>query len=477
MGKLIMKNKTNLKNTKLKTLLLYPGYNLESGFIDDQETCPPLGITLLVGYLKYLGYANIRAEDLRNNPDFNKINLRLRYQSINFDGAVAENDKLFTVTKKLISRYKPDIVGFSVIYGFQEMMAFEMAKIIKQIDKKIIIVFGGLRADPKYFKGSNSLFLSHIDALIVGDGCESLAQFINAVNGKQEFKNVPNLYFKNKRGNFIWSKNYLIEDKKKMPIPNFDDFKIKFIPLRMTDGCYWRKCTFCLDINDNKSKKHLYQVADLDYFVDGIEKLIKKYKIRDFLFFDEAVPPVVYEKFSKLLIDRKIKIRWNCINVCLDSGFLKGTVIKTMKQAGMNYVKFGLESISPRVLKLMGKIHDAESAAEIIKKFNGAGIKVAADVIFGFPTETATEAGETFDFLVKNQKLFCRIMVCKFVLWKRSFIANNPKKFGIKNIRQIGQGEDCTFERSSGIRDDEAVRIMGKLKKILKNKVFIKGIS
>lgn len=461
---------TSLKNVKSKTLLIYPEYNLESK-LDDRNLFPPIGVAFLAGYLKSAGYHYVRAEDLRNNSNFKKIDFFRRGSSLDLKNKLSENDELYIAVKKILDKYKPDIVGISMMLFIQQAVTFELMKTIKQINKNIHIVLGGTCVDPDYFK-NNGFLLKYFDALILGDGAEPLAQFIAAVDQKKDFKKIPNLFYKVKNMRLASSNLQFIQDKTKLSILDLDGFKFQVIPMLMSSGCYWRKCTFCEDAYGTGDKMRYY-LADLDFLTDNIKKLAKKYHNNFFIFFDESIPPLFLEKFSKVLLKKKIKINWIINNACLDNNFLKSSIIKNMKRAGLVSIKFGLESMSPRILKLMKKMHTAETAREIIYKFHQEGVKVGVNVMFGFPTETEKDAKQTIDFLLTNKNILFQILASRFHINKNSYIGHHFEEFEIQSVQPVFNSKKLIFQKKRGIQAEEVEKILNYLKGILKEKIVI----
>lgn len=58
-------------------------------------------------------------------------------------------------------------------------------------------------------------------------------------------------------------------------------------------------------------------------------------------------------------------------------------------QAGVNRISFGVQSLDDRLLKRLGRMHDASTALDALRSARTAGFEnVSADLIFGVPEET-----------------------------------------------------------------------------------------
>ena len=79
-------------------------------------------------------------------------------------------------------------------------------------------------------------------------------------------------------------------------------------------------------------------------------------------------------------------------------------LIRKLRQAGLRGATFGLESASPRLLKLMNKNVDLATACSVIKEFAKAGVVVNVNWIIGFPGEKRQDLVETAKFLFRHRK-------------------------------------------------------------------------
>ena len=82
--------------------------------------------------------------------------------------------------------------------------------------------------------------------------------------------------------------------------------------------------------------------------------------------------------------------------------FTKDLAVK-MKAMGFKQVRFGAESGSDRVLKVLGKgatVNDHQKAIDI---GNTVGLKVSASFMYGLPSETSGDLKMTRDFIEKNK--------------------------------------------------------------------------
>lgn len=419
----------DLKSVKLKTLLIYPSEKR-----DRDDFMPALSVPGLAGYLNSLGYQRVRCWDLKINKCAPGLK-RLQEEKLSLSSYIKMSleqpgeSSLFDRVKRKIAQNNYRLVGFSVLYNEQFFYALGLARMIKKMNPGIFIVLGG----PFITQHLDFIIKSDLDGLVdgllSGDGEEPLAKLILALERKKSLSGVPNLYYKQGK-RFRAPEKLFSRSISHLALPNFDDFKIKRIPLRMSLGCSWAKCTFCTYKNAHAG----YCAFDPEKLVDAMETLSKKYKIKDFVFYNDNNTPLLLRKFSEALLKRKAKFIWNAYFVGMNPGFLKGDTVELMKQSGCYEAFFGLESLSDRILKLMNKPQTAELIEKVVERFSRAGIDLAFSFIYGFPTETREDILKSVNFLKRYSRFARRGTFFPFQLEKNTDIFEYSAKYGITHI-------------------------------------------
>ena len=109
-----------------------------------------------------------------------------------------------------------------------------------------------------------------------------------------------------------------------------------------------------------------------------------------------------------MLMNEGIKINWDC-NTRVD--LVDPELLRTMKKAGCNSIKVGIESGSERILKLMDKGITFERIQEAARLFREVGIHWTAYFMMGIPTETKEDVKKTLELLYKIKPSFASIGV------------------------------------------------------------------
>ncbi len=342
-------------------------------------------------------------------------------------------EKIFS--KNLNKFKKADYVGISITSVYELIFSLRLAKYIKNNCKNPPkIILGGYFITQNYLSLLNLLEeVPVIDYLVIGDG--EFPLYYLAM--EKEKSKIPGLiYLEQKRYKF--SKNLIhSEDINKLssPLSEKKD-KLKFI--QATKKCYWGKCAFCT--NDTNKLRPKANIRDPKKVVDDIQKNIDTQNKENnyFMFSDNALPISFVKKFSEELIKNKdIKIRlagYIRFEKNIDYDFL----VKA-KKAGFELFLFGLETSSQRLLKLIEKGIEVNTALRIIDACSKLGIKMLITFIAGLPTQTKEELTEDLTFIKKIAQKYTNVLllISVFYLDPDSKFFLFPQKYGLNNTHNL----------------------------------------
>lgn len=368
-----------------------------------------------------------------------------------------------------LKAFKPDLVGFSVLFSQQLFFALALAKLCKGSggpprpgcapEKSpcavgVKTVFGGatfsVMPDPgRLLAGPVPVYLggerkqaepaSLIDYLIAGEGergLESLASFLISGSSRDASGPVPPtpgsipglLHLRGgKPAEGVF-------DLDAMPLPDFSDFQLEkyhspmpVLPYLASRGCPWRRCAFCT-----------HQKTYLDYREEAaavtssrLSALQEKYGVNHFCLVNEMVNPRRMERIAAGLVKKGARLYFSAY--ARPSGFSRGTLEKAHR-GGLRLLMWGLESASQRVLDLMGKGTNAQDFAALLNSAREAGVWNLLFLILGFPTETRAEWQGTLDFLESNRESVHAVSRSRFILLEGSNVFLDPRSYGITRI-------------------------------------------
>lgn len=247
-----------------------------------------------------------------------------------------------------------------------------------------------------------------VDAICRGEFDYTVRDLVRALAEGRNWLEVPGLTWREGGEIRVNPDRPLIEDLDQIPFPARDlvdspyyrqgTFRGKRCTTVVTSrGCPFR-CTYCLW--PNTLYGHGFRARSAGNVVDELEECVKEYGV-DEVYFDDDSMALDRERMldiCRLIVKRGIHFEW--ISQCrVDS--MDEEVLRAMKKSGCRYIRFGVESGSPRMLKLMKKGITPEKVMETFRLARKVGIRTQAFFLFGIPGETGETVRETIEFAKK----------------------------------------------------------------------------
>lgn len=211
---------------------------------------------------------------------------------------------------------------------------------------------------------------------------------------------------------------------------------VYFMPLSR-NKCYWKKCTFCVQINKHVSDSFYSEDSEKLINLTAL-KILYQQGIRHIIFNDEAAIPKNIENLCIFLEQEKMSdLKWS-VRIIANKNF-QPLLIKRMRDNGCTEVLFGLETIFPTTAQSMGKVSSQTSESQIIsllENFSSQKIGIFLNFIYAFPTESEADFKKSYDFYqrIKNQIPGITVQFNKFALFYGSQIFNFPEEYNIKIV-------------------------------------------
>jgi len=247
-----------------------------------------------------------------------------------------------------------------------------------------------------------------VDAICRGEFDYTVRDLVRAQAEGKDWSEVPGLTWRRDGEVQVNPDRPVIENLDEIPFPARDlvdspnyrqgTFRGKHPTTVITSrGCPFH-CIYCLW--PSTLYGHNFWARSAENVVDELEECVNKYGV-DEVYFDDDSMALDRErmlKICRLIVERGVKFEW--ISQCrVDS--MDEEVLRAMKKAGCRYIRFGVESGSPRMLKLMKKGITTEKAMEAFRLARKVGIRTQAFFLFGLPGETEETVRETIEFAKK----------------------------------------------------------------------------
>lgn len=155
-----------------------------------------------------------------------------------------------------------------------------------------------------------------------------------------------------------------------------------------------RKCPYC----DFYSEKFSREKSEK--YTAAVVRNLKRYPEKfDTVYFGGGTPALISGKISDIL--REVRFSEGAeITVECNPDVVNENVLAQLKNAGVNRLSFGVQSLNERELAALGRLHGAESARKAILLARELGFEnISADLMLGVPQQTVKSLYETIDEL------------------------------------------------------------------------------
>jgi anaerobic magnesium-protoporphyrin IX monomethyl ester cyclase len=232
------------------------------------------------------------------------------------------------------------------------------------------------------------------------------------------FRNVDSMYsiggiaYLNEKGEIVKNPAPPSPDLNVLPEPAWDLFDtreyidsgkrqvgFRGLPINTSMGCPF-SCHFCY-VPGGQSMRYL----EPDIIVDRIQRMKGQFDLDYVAFYDDIL--FVHKdwmwELGEKLIKSKVNILWNCSSRVNLFNEKDAPLLRLLRKAGLVRISFGIESGSPRILKEMGKTGVSPDKARLaLKMVRESGIRATANMILGYPGETAETIWESVEFCKEN---------------------------------------------------------------------------
>lgn len=277
---------------------------------------------------------------------------------------------------------------------------------------------------------------SPIDFIISGDAEIEILSLMKKFEEKTNLKDLIQ-YYKNKNKTIASA-----EDLDRLPVPytNNQDFKRyhHIYPIKMNKKAVWGHiltsrgcpypCSFCTEMIRETTGSSV-RLREAKKIVDELELLMKQGV--NLVVFDDDNFTTSHEHIEivcKEIIARSLDIRW-IAHARVDN--LTENLVQLMKKAGCVLLRFGIESGSNRVLKILKKTTNEDwvkQAEHTFKMCRNVGIARVALFIIGNPTETETEILKSINLAQKLDPDILQVSFFTFYPDTKIYKDLNPNK-------------------------------------------------
>lgn len=388
----------------MKILLFYPPMTIKGDDTTQPGIVAPLGLSNIAAFVEREGYDVKICDALAEGCD-----TQIRGKNFLRIGLTQEE-----IAEK-IKYHRPDIVGVSVMFTAFARDAHEIAKIVKKISPKTLVVFGG--AHPSV--ASHRVLLDkNVDISVIGEGEETFLEIVKKYENEKSLKNIigtvvrkngkiynnrPRPYIKDLDSLPLTARHLLPMDiyLRGQALDKDISYNMRhpFADMVSSRGCP-NNCIYCAV---PKIWGRRWRPFSAQRVLTEIKHLISRYGIKEIHFLDDnvSVDKKRLEQICDGLIKEKIDIKWTCPNG-IAIWTLDKRLLKKMKKSGCYRLTFGIESGSRETQEFIRKRLNLKKAQKIMKMAADLGLWTFSTYIIGFPYESIESMNQTFDYAIKS---------------------------------------------------------------------------
>ena len=372
---------------------------------------------------------------------------------------------------KVLRSFVPQIVGISANFTAYLNSSLELARSIKQVDKRTTVVIGGRAATalPEIFL--NNLY---VDFVIRGEAEFSFLELCQSLKNKK-LTSIEGLCYRRPTNKLIISKSIaLIKDLNSLPILNrrlinYREYKFQgniSASLYASRGCSM-KCSFC-------AIKEPFRFRSADNVLREIEYCYLL-GIRHFNFEDDNINlnPELERILDKLIQRFEGKIKISFMNGLLSLGLNK--IKEKLIKAGLTHLDLSIASSSVALRKKMKRIENTKSIFSLADFMARNRIPTTVHFIIAYPKQVFKDAVRDIKLLA-SKKVILGASIFYPAIEADAFGSLN---FGLGNYKSFRSSTAC-FDKYI-LRDRIFLifyfsRIVNFIKELI-GKFYIKQVS
>lgn len=322
-----------------------------------------------------------------------------------------------------IEAFAPDVLGVSCVFSPQYPVLQETVQQAKEADPDLVTVAGGTH--PSFLAERVLAETPSLDFVIMGEGEESFAALLKAVERGVGFDEIDGLAYRDGERTRVAPKTSFIKDLDALPFPardllgmeNYEKacithgvFQSQKVAASVTSsrGCP-RGCVYC---SSSIFWGRRFRPRSPENVLDELEELVSRYGIEEVQFEDDnlTLRPSRAKAIFRGMIERGL-----CLKFSMPNGVAMATVddemVRLMREAGCYEVYLPFESGNERVLKevMRKRWANTDRSLEVAELFRSYGIRTLGYFMMGLPGETLDEMEDTYRVAVKS-KVFMPII-------------------------------------------------------------------
>jgi ribosomal peptide maturation radical SAM protein 1 len=335
----------------------------------------------------------------------------------------------------------PRVVGFTTSFS-QNVPSLALAKLLKERDPGVTIVFGGGNCDGPMGAALHRAF-PWVDVVVRGEGERLLPGLVRDLFAGGPIQPAPGLcYREGGRQVVIPQQPATPVPMDEVPTPMLDEYferleKTRFaaeitsrvsIPFETSRGCWWgarSHCTFC-GLNGTSMA---FRSKSPGRVVEELTALARRHGRLEFT----SVDTILDLEYLREVMPR-LRDAGHDLSVYYEvKSNLRRDEVRLLRAAGVKFLQPGIESLSTPILRLMRKGVTAFQNVRLLKWCAEYGMEVLWNVLYGFPAEPEAEYARMARVVPSLAHLWPPTLG-RLALHRFSPYHERPAEFGLENL-------------------------------------------
>lgn len=326
--------------------------------------------------------------------------LRAGYTVRLIDSTITPNYK-----KRVLEEVKDAIcLGISLVTGPMIRETMEIARAVKEWNHEFPVILGGWHPSllPKQTLEANC-----VDIIVRGQGEEALLDLVQHLETRSAIDLIPGIGFKRNGKLFMTTERPL---KPIVDLPPKAYHLADFDAYQRSCGRRWAmyisslacpfNCSYCTNAGVYGRK---WNALPPEQFVEETVDLSERYQLEMLWIVDDnfLVDLDRARLIAEGLVRANARFKWSIQATTNLTARLSLGDLKLLRRGGLHQICQGVDSGSPKILKLMNKtFQDYDDIYACAARCLRAGIRPSFNIIFAYPGEGPKELHETISFMM-----------------------------------------------------------------------------
>jgi radical SAM superfamily enzyme YgiQ (UPF0313 family) len=295
-------------------------------------------------------------------------------------------------------------LGISLVTGPMIRETVQIARAVKAWNKDFPIILGGWHPS---LLPSQTLEADYVDIVVRGQGEEAMLEIVERLESDSPLDDVPGIGLK-RDGKLVYTPERPLKPIVDLPpkayhLADFDAYERlcgrRWAMYTSSQACPYN-CSYCTDAAVYGRK---WNALPSEQFVEETVGLTRRYRLEMLWVVDDNFLVDIDRalRIAEGLVRAGAGFQWSVQTTTNLTARLSVDELRLFRRAGLGQICQGVESASPKVLKLMNKgFQNFDHIYQATERCLQAGIRPSFNIIFGYPGEGVKERQETVRFIM-----------------------------------------------------------------------------